>query len=150
MMIGTLVIMWKLQVSLFHEKLTNDISVDKLGGSSFKMFMALVGMGSALGLFNARLCATSWALSVFLKDLGFNLFAKMHSKFRTPWVAIIFTSSITAMFISLPFQILVEIDVLLYSMGLLLQFGALFMLRLKEPNMQRPYRYASISYQTLF
>jgi len=112
----------------------------EMGGQGFKIFMTVVGLVSALGLFNARLCASSWSLAVFLRDIGFPIFGKVHSKFKTPWLAIIINSAVIAVFSILPFQILVMIDVVLYSLSLVLQFAALFQLRVTEPNMDRPYR----------
>lgn len=57
-----------------------------------------------------------------------------------PWVAIIVLSSAWALSLGLKFDRLVMLDILLYGASLLLEFTALVMLRLREPNLPRPFR----------
>jgi len=105
-----------------------------------KYYTSTIGLVSALGLFNVRLCTASAALSALSPDVHFPLLGKIHHKFKTPWVSILINSIGIALLIVFPFQMLVEIDVTFYALSLIVQFGALFWLRIKEPNLNRPYK----------
>ena len=65
---------------------------------------------------------------------------KLHPRYGTPWVALIVSSLIYTVFILGPFQALVVVDVTIYAGALLLEFAAFVVLRIKEPDMDRPYR----------
>src|SRR5260370_24030925 len=66
--------------------------------------------------------------------------AQRHPQTGAPWVAILVCSLAWAACLTLGFERLVEIDVLLYGVSLLLEFVALWALRVKEPRLPRPYR----------
>jgi amino acid transporter len=57
-----------------------------------------------------------------------------------PWVAILVLGSAWALSLGLKFDRLVMLDILLYGASLLLEFAALIMLRVREPQMPRPFR----------
>jgi amino acid transporter len=57
-----------------------------------------------------------------------------------PWVAILACSVAWALSLGLSFERLVLIDVLLYGLSLLLEFTALAVLRMRAPEMPRPFR----------
>jgi hypothetical protein len=58
----------------------------------------------------------------------------------SPWVAIIFCAIAWAGCMFLGFERLVILDVLLTGLSILLEFWALTGLRVREPNLARPYR----------
>lgn len=99
-------------------------------------------MISAVGLFNVILCTSSRMLYAMAPEdmLDVPALAHLHPKYHTPVWSLVFNSLGVALFIFLPFQQLVQIDNLLYSLSLLLEFGALVWLRIKEPDTERPYR----------
>jgi amino acid transporter len=63
-----------------------------------------------------------------------------HRRYGTPWKAIVFCSAIYSLFSLSAFGDLVVVDVFLYSIALMLEFVALIVLRIKLPNMTRPFR----------
>jgi amino acid transporter len=65
---------------------------------------------------------------------------RLHPRYNTPWISIILCSLVYSVFTLQTFATLVVIDVITYAATLLLEFGALIALRLKEPGMPRPYR----------
>ena len=67
-------------------------------------------------------------------------FGKLHSKTRAPWVAILACAFGWAMCLGLGFERLVTIDILIYGTSLTLEFVALAVLRIREPNLPRPFR----------
>lgn len=66
--------------------------------------------------------------------------ATLHPRYATPWISILVNSLGLAVLIPFSFQELIEVDMLLYAAALILEFAALVWLRLKRPEMVRPYR----------
>jgi amino acid transporter len=57
-----------------------------------------------------------------------------------PWVAILACSAAWALCLGLSFVKLIMLDVLLTGLSILLEFAALVALRIREPELERPYR----------
>jgi amino acid transporter len=62
---------------------------------------------------------------------------KVHSKFGTPWVAILVCGLLYSLFSLQAFSFLVVVDVFLNTVVLMMQFIALWRLRVLYPNVQR-------------
>jgi amino acid transporter len=62
---------------------------------------------------------------------------KVHPRYGTPWVAIIFVGVIYAIFSLQAFAFLVVLDVLLNTLVILMCFAALWKLRFSRPNLPR-------------
>jgi len=107
----------------------------------FRVALVLGGMMSAFGMFNALVMSYS-RLPLAMSQDGMlpAVFQKLHSKTRAPWVAIVVCAAGWAMCLGLGFERLVTIDILLYGMSLTLEFVALVALRIKEPNLRRPFK----------
>jgi amino acid transporter len=99
------------------------------------------GMISAAGTQNALTMALSRLPAVMAED-GFlpRVFARRTGRTGAPWVAILACAAAWALCLQLPFVKLVMLDVLLTGLSILLEFAALVALRLREPNLARPYR----------
>jgi amino acid transporter len=67
-------------------------------------------------------------------------FTKLHPKTRAPWVSISVCAAGWAMCLGLGLDRLVTIDILLYGASLILEFLALIWLRVREPDLPRPFR----------
>ncbi|HJW08018.1 MAG TPA: APC family permease [Holophagaceae bacterium] len=102
--------------------------------------IVLGGMLCSLGMFNALLLSYS-RLPAALADDGY-LPAALSRRLANgvPWVAVVGLSALWASSLSLSFDRLVMIDVLIYGTSLILEFVALAVLRRKEPDLPRPYR----------
>jgi amino acid transporter len=59
---------------------------------------------------------------------------------RRPWLSILCCSAAYASCLGLGFGRLVQLDIILYGLSLALEFAALVALRLREPELQRPFR----------
>jgi amino acid transporter len=57
-----------------------------------------------------------------------------------PWVAILALGLVWGLSLGLKFERLVMLDILLYGASLVLEFAALIILRLREPDLPRPFR----------
>jgi len=108
---------------------------------AFRVALVLGGMMSAFGMFNALVMSYS-RLPLAMAQDGMlpGVFGKLQPKTRAPWVAIVVLAICWAMCLGLGFERLVTIDILLYGMALLLEFIALVALRIKEPDLRRPFR----------
>ena len=112
-----------------------------LAGPWLQALMVFGGLISAVGLFSALLLSVTRIPFVLAQD-GFlpKKMTKAHPKYETPYVAIISSSIIYAIFCFGAFADLVVVDVFIYSCALMLEFVALVALRIKRPDMNRPFK----------
>jgi len=112
-----------------------------IGGPLLRIGLALGGMISGFGMFNALVMSYS-RLPLAMAQDGMlpRVFGKLHPRSRAPWVAIIACAIGWAMCLGLGFQRLVTLDILLYGCSLALEFIALAVLRIREPDLPRPFR----------
>jgi amino acid transporter len=112
-----------------------------LGGPLLRVGVVLGGMISAFGMFNALVMSYS-RLPLAMAQDGMlpSVFGKLQKKSRAPWVAIAVLAICWAMCLGLGFERLITIDILLYGASLLLEFMALAVLRIREPELPRPFR----------
>jgi len=112
-----------------------------LGGPLLRIALVAGGMISAFGMFNALVMSYS-RLPLAMAQDGMlpRVFSKLHPKTRAPWVAITVLAIGWACCLGLGFERLVTIDILLYGASLGLEFAALVYLRVREPELPRPFR----------
>jgi amino acid transporter len=112
-----------------------------LGGPLLRVALALGGMISGFGMFNALVMSYS-RLPLAMAQDGMlpKIFGKRHSRSRAPWVAIVVLAVLWAPCLLLGFERLVTIDILLYGASLGLEFAALICLRIREPELPRAFR----------
>ncbi len=112
-----------------------------LGGPLLRVGLALGGMISGFGMFNALVMSYS-RLPLAMAQDGMlpQIFARLHPRSRAPWVAILVCAIGWALCLGLGFERLVTIDILLYGASLSLEFVALVVLRIREPELRRPFR----------
>jgi len=111
-----------------------------LGGPLLRIALVVGGMFSAFGMFNALVMSYSRLPLAMAQDgmlPGF--FGKLNRR-RAPWVAIIALAIGWAACLNLGFERLVTIDILIYGISLALEFMALVVLRIREPQLKRPFR----------
>lgn len=112
-----------------------------LGGDWLALAVAAAGVIGAFGTFGALMLSFSRLPGVMADD-GFlpKVFARRSAKTDAPWVAILVCALAWAACLPLGFLRLLILDVLLTGLSILLEFAALVALRIREPNLQRPYR----------
>ncbi|MBV8049910.1 MAG: APC family permease [Acidobacteriaceae bacterium] len=112
-----------------------------LGGPLLRFGLALGGIISGFGMFNALVMSYS-RLPLAMAQDGMlpKIFGKLHPRTRAPWVAIIALAVCWAMCLGLGFERLVTLDILLYGASLSLEFAALIALRIREPELPRAFR----------
>ncbi len=112
-----------------------------VGGPLLRLALVIGGMVSAFGMFNALVMSYS-RLPLAMAQDGMlpRPFAWLHPRTRAPWVSILALSMGWALCLGLGFNRLITLDLLLYGLSLSLEFVALVTLRIREPNLPRPFR----------
>jgi amino acid transporter len=103
------------------------------------------GMLNGAGMFNALMLSYARVPYALAQDGLLPRFLARTtnaSPTRTPvpWASIVVCASAWALALRFSFERLISIDLVLYGASLLLEFVALVVLRLREPNLARPFR----------
>jgi amino acid transporter len=112
-----------------------------VGGQALALAITLAGVLGAVGSFGALMMSFTRLPSVMADD-GYlpKVFAKRHPRSGAPWVAVLACALFWALCYPLGFERSLILDVLLTGLSILLEFWALAALRIREPNLPRPYR----------
>jgi amino acid transporter len=114
---------------------------EALGGSILGLGIAVAGMIGALGSFSSLMLSFTRLPAVMAADRYLpRAFTRHLKKTGAPWVAIVACAIAWAACLPLGFFHLLILDVLLTGLSILLEFAALIGLRIREPNLARPYR----------
>ncbi len=112
----------------------------EIAGPALAIAVVLGGTINGFGMFNALMLSyTRVPYALSLEGL-LPAFVSWRSKRGVPWVSVILCSIAWALALNLSFERLITIDLVLYGAALLLEFVALVVLRLREPNLSRPFR----------
>jgi len=112
-----------------------------MGGPALRIALVAGGMMSGFGMFNALVMSYS-RLPLAMAQDGMlpKAFGKLHPKSRAPWVAILALAIGWGLALNLGFERLVTMDIMIYGASLALEFMALILLRIREPELPRPFR----------
>ena len=112
-----------------------------LGGETLAIAIAAAGVIGAIGTFAALMMSFTRLPAVMAAD-GYmpKIFTREHVRTRAPWVAILACAGFWALCYPLGFERSLFLDVLLTGLSILLEFWALVALRVREPQLARPYR----------
>jgi amino acid transporter len=110
-------------------------------GPWLRFYIVIAAMCSAFGMFNALVMSYS-RLPLAMAEDGMmpRIFARLHPRTRAPWVSIAVLAVAWALCLGIGFERLITLDILVYGASLMLEFGALIVLRVREPEMPRPFR----------
>lgn len=112
-----------------------------LGGKWLGALLAVAGMVSTWGMFNAQLLYVSRLPFVMACDGWLpKVLSRISPESAVPRVAVICFCALTAIFVALPLGSLAVIQCLTYAAALTLEFLALIRLRLGEPDAARGFR----------
>lgn len=112
----------------------------RLGGSALGMAMAIGALISTFGIFNSLTLSISRLPPAMAEDGWAPKFLALRLRNGAPWAAIVSCGILWICALCLSFDRLVLLDVMLYGAGLVLEFIALTALRVREPDMRRPFR----------
>jgi amino acid transporter len=112
-----------------------------MGGQALGVAIAGAGVLGAVGTFGTLMMSFTRLPAVMAED-GYlpRILTRKHRITGAPWVAIAACALLWAMCYPLGFERSLLLDVLLTGLSLLLEFWALVALRIREPELARPYR----------
>jgi amino acid transporter len=112
-----------------------------VGGETLAIAVALAGVIGAIGSFGALMLSFTRLPLVMAED-GFlpRIFARRNVRTGAPWVAILACAILWAVCFPLGFEKSLLLDVMLTGLSILLEFWALAALRVREPDLKRPFR----------
>src|SRR2546426_9951816 len=103
--------------------------------------MALGAVFSTAGLFLSLVLTNSRLPFVLARErLLPPALGHLHERFGTPWVAVVVSAAIYAVFALFSFRELIVLNVWLYSLSLLVELAAFVRLRVVDPALPRPWR----------
>jgi amino acid transporter len=111
-----------------------------LGGTVLGTAITITALVSTFGIFNALTLSLSRLPLAMAEDGCAPRFLALRLPNGAPWAAIVACGILWISVLGLSFDRLVLLDVLLYGGSLVLEFIALTVLRISEPEMPRPFR----------
>jgi amino acid transporter len=117
-----------------------------IGGPLLGIAVVAGGAITGIGMFNALVMSYT-RLPMAMAEDGMlpRIVAKRNSR-GVPWVSVLLCGTAWAMALKLPFERLISIDLILYGSSLMLEFVALIVLRLREPELARPFKAGNLAF----
>jgi amino acid transporter len=111
-----------------------------IGGETLAIAIALAGVIGAIGSFSALMLSYTRLPRAMAEDGYLPSVFKRLDRAGAPWVAILGCAILWAVCFPLGFERNVILDVLLTGVSIMLEFWALVALRIREPELARPFR----------
>ncbi len=111
-----------------------------LGGPILATAVVAGGMICGVGMFNALMMSYTRLPVAMAADAMLPRVLTRRNRRGVPWVSVLGCSAAWALALSLPFERLISVDLVLYGSSLILEFVALVVLRVREPGLERPFR----------
>jgi amino acid transporter len=125
-----------------------DVAIS-LGGPLLGFAVIAGGCLNGLGIFNALVLSYT-RLPMAMAEDGMlpRIFARRNRR-GVPWVSVLICGAAWAVALNLPFERLISIDLVLYGSSLMLEFVALVVLRIREPELKRPFKAGNLAFASL-
>jgi amino acid transporter len=120
-----------------------------LGGPLLGLAVIVGGCINGFGMFNALVLSyTRLPMAMAEEGMLPRIFARRNRR-DVPWVSVLVCATAWAAALSLSFERLISIDLILYGSSLLLEFAALVVLRVREPELKRPFKAGNLGVASL-
>jgi amino acid transporter len=113
---------------------------NRISGPTLGWMIVLGGMICGFGMNNALVLSYSRVPYAMAKDGMLPYFLSRTNRRGVPWVSVVVCAATWTACLPLGFDRLVAIDILVYALSLLLEFAALIALRIREPELVRPFK----------
>ncbi|MGH9401934.1 MAG: APC family permease [Terriglobia bacterium] len=112
-----------------------------IGGPTLGIIVAAIALVSAWSMFNSQLLYVSRLPYAMACEGWFPaVFTRLSGPASVPLATLAASCIVAAAFTAFPFTKLVVLDILLYAIEVFLEFLALMALRIRAPEMERPFR----------
>jgi amino acid transporter len=111
-----------------------------LGGRWLSLGIVMAGIIFGVGMLNSLTMSYTRVPYAMAIDGWLPKAFTSLNRFGVPWVSVLACAVAWVAALSLGFVKLIELDVAIYGLSLVLEFIALIVLRVKEPNLSRPFR----------
>jgi amino acid transporter len=102
--------------------------------------VVLGGTINGFGMFNALMMSYTRVPYALAEEGLLPKVIAQRTEAGVPWVSVVLCSMAWALALGMSFERLISIDLVLYGAALVLEFVALVVLRVKEPELMRPFR----------
>lgn len=120
-------------------------AASSLGGRWLGVAIVAGGAISGIGMFNALVMSYTRLPMAMAEDGMLPRFMARRNSRNVPWVSVLLCGFAWALALKLPFERLISIDLILYGSSLLLEFVALIVLRVREPELERPFKAGNLA-----
>ena len=117
-----------------------------LGGPVLGMAVVAGGAICGIGMFNALMMSYTRLPMAMAEDRLLPRVFTRRNRYGVPWVSVFVCGLAWALALKLPFERLISIDLILYGSSLILEFLALIALRLREPELARPFKAGNLAF----
>jgi amino acid transporter len=112
----------------------------ELVGPWLALCVVLGGTINGFGMFNALMMSYTRVPYALAEEGLLPKAMTWKTQASVPWVSVVLCSVAWALALGLSFERLISIDLVLYGVALLLEFVALVVLRVREPELPRPFK----------
>ncbi len=117
-----------------------------IGGPLLGLAIVAGGAICGIGMFNALMMSYTRLPMAMAEDGMLPSFVANRNSRDVPWVSVLLCGLGWALALNLKFERLISIDLILYGSSLLLEFVALVVLRIREPNLARPFKAGNLAF----
>jgi amino acid transporter len=117
-----------------------------LGGPLLGLVVVAGGAISGIGMFNALVMSYTRLPMAMAEDHMLPPVLARRNARGVPWISVLLCGVAWGLALKLPFERLISIDLILYGSSLLLEFVALIVLRIREPELERPFRAGNLAF----
>jgi amino acid transporter len=111
-----------------------------IAGIALSLAVIIGGCINGIGMFNALSMSYTRLPMAMAEDGMLPHILALRNRHGVPWISVLFCGAAWALALKLPFERLISIDLILYGSSLLLEFVALAVLRIREPQLERPFK----------
>ena len=116
-----------------------------IGGPLLATAVVVGGAINGFGMFNVLMMSYTRLPVAMAEDRMLPRFVTLRNSRGVPYVSVVLCALAWALALNLKFERLISIDLSLYGASLILEFVALVVLRIREPNLVRPFKAGNLA-----
>jgi len=117
-----------------------------IGGPILATAVVAGGAINGFGMFNVLMMSYTRLPVAMAEDRMLPRFVTLRNSRGVPYISVLLCAIAWALALNLKFERLISIDLSLYGVSLILEFVALVVLRLREPDLERPFKAGNFAF----